>query len=372
MHFTDPDHSYINLTFYNDSNLISSSTTQFVPAAAQQTFDRSYLEKPDDWNVTIARFAISSNFLSRVYQQTLGNNVMTAVTGGNTTFYVGLEYLGVYYDSPIILRPTLLPNGQTLNVADNIFDFIDIINTAWASSSVALTMAGGPTGQTGQQVLMTYDTTTGLYDVNVPAFMGTGTFGQTAGNGVAVTMSYELYHRFLGFSVIENMPIQYNNHDVTFVRQWRGNNLTSITYPVNNSGTGSTGNYMVLRQDREWPSSIMDVTRLLILSNSLPIVNEYRADQLYSSFFGNPANQTISMLTDFLIGEDNDLIGKAEGLLYTPTLYRLVSLKGNQPLKLVDIQVYVATTYGFIFPLFLGPLDSIDIKLAFIRKGLTS
>lgn len=363
--WTDPDHVYFNMTYFNDSFTVPTTNEQYILAKVQQTYDRSYLDCPQDWNVCVARFAISSDYISRVYQ------TPTGVTAGNTTFYVGLEYNGVYYDSPVVIPPSLTPDGKTLNVANTVYDFLDVINAAFATSTAALVTAGGPTGATGQQVIMEYDPSTGLYQLAVPAFYGTGTNGNT-GNGVAVTMSYALYHRFMGFSIIQNVPLLYNNHDVTFVRAWRGNNLATITYPVNNSGTGSTGNYMILSQDREWASSIMDVTRLLILTNSLPTVVEYRADQLYSQFLGNAGNNVISILTDFLIGADTDLIAKSESFQYSPTLYRLVSLKGTNPLNIIDIQVYVATNDGRIFPLYLSPYDSIDVKIAFIRKGLTS
>jgi hypothetical protein len=359
---TAVDHKYFNLTYFN--NVKPTDSTQFVPAQVIQTYDRPIVDIPEDWNLSIARFSISSDYIGRVYQ-TLGT------TAGNTSFFVGLSYSGTFYDEPIVLPTVLSPNGQNIQVAYDVNSFLNIINAGYALAQTSVAGAGGPTGTYGQ-VLMTYEPQNGLYTLNVPAYYGTGTVGLTAGNGIGVHMSYPLYHLFLSFNTIVNVPLLWNNHDVTFVRYWSGNNLVNIVYPPNNSGTGPSGGYMALAQDAPWASSIMTPTRLIITTTSIPITQEYRAQQLYSSFGGNPGNQALSIITDFFIGEDSSIQNSNESFLYTPNLLRLSSLQGTNPIRQLDLQVYFAIADGTIFPLFLSPGDSIDVKLLFLKKGLTS
>src|ERR1700722_822399 len=235
------DHVYFDLTFYNNSEAVNSSE-QFIPAKVIQTNSVEIIDNPTEWNLTIARFSISSDSIGRVYQP-------IGTTGGNTTLFAGLTYLGVHYDEPIVLPTMNYPNGVNVQVVFDVNDFIDLINAAWAAAQVSVAGAGGPTGY---QPIMTYDPSTGLYTINSPEGYGTYT-GGSGGTGVQITMSYDLWHKFQSFSAIENDPIQYNNHDVTIKVLARGDNITTLQYPA-----GTTGLYYQMRQDAAWPASIMD------------------------------------------------------------------------------------------------------------------
>lgn len=346
------DHYYFNLTFFNNGD-------QYKIANVVQPFDRTILFEPQKWNMAIARFSISSDYIARAYQP-LGT------TSVNTKEWVSLSYNGTYYDSPVVLPTVLSPSGVFIQAAYDVNSFLNIVNAAYAASYAAVVAAGGPTGAYGQ-VLMTYEPQDGLYFLNVPTYFGTGGIGMTAGDGIGVHMSYALYHRFLSFNTFQNVPLLNNNHDVTFVRYLSGNNITTIEYPV-----GVTGKYLALAQDAPWASSIMDVTRLLISTTTIPITPEFRTQQFYMQFDGNPANQSLPIVTDFFIGEDSSIINSAESFLYTPTLLRLTSLQGTNPIRQMDIEVSFATSDGTIYPLWLAPGDNIDIKFLFLKKGLTS
>lgn len=362
---TRVDHRYFNLQYTNNSDTMAEGSSQFVPCNVQQFYDVDIITQPQMWNVALCRFAISSSSIGRVYQP-LGT------TGGNTTMYVSLSYNGTYYDEPIVLPTVTTYNQVQVQVVYNINAFLNLLNAGYALAQTAVAGAGGPTGY--GQVLVTYEPTSGLYYVNIPSWYGTGTIG-TTGNGIGVHMSYQLYHRFGGFDVIENDPILYNNHDVTFVRYYSGNNLGNITYPVGTGGTGPSGGYMELAQDAAWPSSLEDINRLIITSTSLPITQEFRSNQFFSQFNSNVLGNGIlqqAIVTDFFIGEDSPIVASSENFLYTPTLLRLASLVGTSPLRQLDLQAYVVTKFGALFPIVLGPTDSFDAKIVFIYKGLTS
>lgn len=343
------DHLYFNLNYFNNSNDIS-STQQYIPAEVVQTYDRNLIEDCSTWNVAIARFSISSNYVGRVYQ-------VYPTTISNSNLIVGLKYNNINYDVPIVLPIVKQQDGNFQQLVYNVNDFIDLINNAYTSAQALVTTAGGPTGIGSS--LITYDVSTGLYCMNVP------TYYSTTGT-IQVTMSYQLFHKFQGFSATINNPILYNGHDVTFKIESRGDNIITIQNPL-----GVTGLYYAMRQDAHWSSSITDINRLIITTNTIPIVQEYKAQQLYTQFSGNNANQSIQALTSFLIGQDQEIIARAEHWIYIPNFLRLVSLKGG-PVRTLHIKVYIGDVFGNIFPLYLGPLDSIDMSLIFLKKGLES
>lgn len=369
MHNQDSDHIYVNATYTNNSFLSPNDPTQYVPATLTQTRDSAFVTDPDKYNITIARFSISSDYVARVFQPVN----TTAATGPNqTTWWVGLSYNNIYYDVPIVIPTQTSENLFPVKSEHCIFGFIDLINQGYAAASTLVTAAGGPTGF-GGQVVMTYDPVSGLYDMNSPSYYGTGDVGVT-GAGIGIHMSFFLYRKFQSFDILQNAPLLYNNHDVTFRRRWFGNNLNTggIVTNINTFGVGLTGPYMVLKQDKAWPSSVMTVNRLIITTSSLPIYSEYKGTLNYTQFGSAPGNQQISILTDFFIGQDADLQAQGENYRYTPDQYRLTSLKGCAPLTQFDISVYGVDADGTIFQIFLRPGGSMDVKFLFLLKGLQS
>src|ERR1700722_577484 len=264
---TDPDHFYVNLTFFNNNTSNINVMNQTIPAKIEQTFSRDLIAEPDLWNASVVRFSIASDTVPRVTQ-------VLGTTGGNTDLYVNLSYNGTFYDEPIVL-PTYPNLSGAVQAVYQVNEFLDIINAAYREAQVEVALAGGPTGPTGVAAFMMFDPATSLYTMNVPVFYGTGSVGTSTTVGVG--MSYQLYHKFGSFNVVQNDPILMNNIDDTFVKAVRGDNIVTLNYP----SAGITGQYMQLRQDSPWGSSIEDVDRLLLTTQFLPVIKEYRAEQLY-------------------------------------------------------------------------------------------
>lgn len=359
---TIPDHVYIDGNLYNNSYLSPTGPVQYIPAIISQSRDSPIIFDPSYYNLTIARFSISSDDVPRVHQP-----LLTAASGPTaTTFWVGLSYNNVYYDQPVILPTVTTALQQQAKICYNINAFLDLINTAYGAAQTAAVIGGAPTGV--GQVAMTYNDVTMLYTLNVPTYYGTGTIGVTAGNGIGVHMSFLLYQKFQSYNIIQNSPLLYNNHDVTFVREITGNNLiTNLTF-----NGGVTGTYMGLAQEVAWASSIMDAHRLIITTSSLPIYSEYISNINYQQLGGGNGNQTLATVTDFFIGHDAELASRGNKFIYTPALYRLVSLRGSTPLTQWDIRIYIGYTDGRIIPLYIPPGGELSIKLLFLKKGLTN
>jgi len=362
----NPDHIYVDATFYNNSYTTLAAANQYIPAQIYQQRDSPYLYNPELYNMTVTRFSISGDYLGRAYQ-----SLATTTGPTGTRLWVSLSYNGVYYDEPIVIPTINAPQGGYEKVSVNIFGFLSLVNAGFLAAQNAV-IAAGATCPYGQ-VMMTFDPATALYSVNVPAYYGTGTVGVT-GAGIGVHMSYFLFQKFQSFDVIQNAPLLYNNHDITLVREWYGDNQIPATSIFSGTGTvGGTGDYyMVLTQDAAWPSSIMDVNRLIITTNNIPIIPEYKSTTSYLPPVGSSNNQTQSIITDFIIGRDAPFQSRGEPYVYIPSFYRLTSMQGSSPLTTFDLSILVSDNMGYIYPLYLSPGGSIDVKVLFLRKGLVN
>lgn len=359
--YDEPTHIYIDGNYCNNNFTSTTGMVQYVPAEIVQNRSSPFLFNPCKYNLTVARFSISSDSMVRVHQP-----LATSATGTvPTTWWVSLSYNSVYYDQPVIIPIITDVLGNSNRVCYSINGFMDIINSSFAAAQAAMISGGGPSGPGTGTVNMSYDPVSGLYAVNVPVFFGTGTVGLT-GSGVGVHMSYQLYKKFQSFNAIITSPIPYNHHDVVFIRSLNINNYITSTTP------GLTGPYMQLLQDKSWPSSIMDIHRLVISSKSLPVYSEYIGNTNAVQGLGGNGSQTFPIISDFLIGHDTELQSLGENYIYVPNLYRLCSLAGNNSLTQWDIKVYVADTFGNFYPLYLLPGDELSIKLLFLKRPLTA
>lgn len=361
-----PERVYYDLTFFNNTFLDVNSPVQYVPAGVTQTRDTPYLYNPEQYNMAIVRFSIDGSYIARVAQSPLSN---TGTTG--TRLWVSLSYNGVYYDEGIVFPTITSFIGKQEKLEYNIYGFLDHINDALFRCQQRVIAAGAscPYGQT----FITYDPSSQLYQINIPSYYGTGTFGATGDGTIGVHMSYFLFQKLgSSFDVDQDSPLKYNNHDIAIVKKWRGDNqISGSNFYFGGSPTGNTGTYFAIKQDCPFPSSIVDLNRLIITTTTLPVVEEfkYRDDFLA---VGTKENVTASVITDILIGKDVPLASRGEPLVYIPDVYRLVALKSAVPLNKADVQFFVADKQGFIYQLFLAPGSSINCKLLFLKKGLSN
>lgn len=362
----DPDHIYIDGTFYNDSGTNGNPT--YLPATLSQIRSSAFLHDPKEWNIAIARFNLADsgpNF--RVYADNSWDSV-------NTPEWVAVSYNNTYFDAPVVIPFVSGVIQENIRAAKSIYDYLDIINAAFLVAQTNLLASPGYAGPTGDgQVVMTYDEPSEFYHLNIPDWYGEGggVGPSPPGQDIGVHMSHQLYQRFQSFSVAINSPLLYNNHDVTFIRKWRGNNAIAGSSIYLGSASVPT-RYMVLSQDGSWPSSVSDFYKLVITTNTLPVTPEFTDRSSMTSIGGNN-NSTTQILTDFVIGRGARMTNnQAEPYVYYPELYRLVSLYGSGPLNKWDLTFQTMDRFGQLYPFYVAPNGYIDVKLVFIRKRIPS
>ena len=75
------------------------------------------------------------------------------------------------------------------------------------------------------------------------------------------------------------------------------------------------------------------------------------------------------ILTDFQILTTNGTEARSYAQFFPSGEYRLIDLTGTTPLNNIDIQVYWQDKFQQLYPLYINPLDSLDMKLLFRKKS---
>ena len=112
------------------------------------------------------------------------------------------------------------------------------------------------------------------------------------------------------------------------------------------------------------------ISSIVFCSNTLPIYKNSLSNPLIyydnvnvnvSSTGANYANIITDMVAD---GQYSPT------LIYEPTVYRMISLIGNQPIKNIDVQVYYKNKLGILTPFKLNSNCSASIKIMFSKKNM--
>lgn len=351
------EHLYLNVSIFNDTNTLLNASN------ITQTRDQPYLTSPGDYNVTISRFAIASSGTPLLVQKLIN---LGAQPGINDKLWVGFKYNNIPYSFIVVLPGTLL---SQYSAVFNINEFLYYINIAFETALGSLNAANPGIAPRGC-VIMTYDSSTGLYKINVPEYFIT--------SGIRVGMSYDLYTKFFGFDASIGLtyttvaPNERLGVDILVYNT--GNNtlqntaITPLSVPPLNPGE----NWFQMSQDKAWPSSICDATSIQISTSQIPIQSEYvLTGSQQNQGFGNGQS---SILTDFLIGRNVEYISGNEPFVYVPNLYRLVCMHGSksQNLYTYDIKVQIKSFDGRLEPLYLLPQTSASFKILFVKKGLSN
>lgn len=359
-----PDHIYYNATKYVNTYL-NPAIAQYEPATYNKTRTAAYLANPSQYNMTITRLSISGDCIPRVEQP-------LETTALNTYWWVNVSYNGVYYDQPVLIPVSSYPDGQPGRVIFNIEEFVYLINQAFAAAQAAMISDGGPAQQ--GTVFMSFDSTTGLFTLNIPTSYGQGLFALAPADGVGVGMSLGLYGMFGGFDayVPRGPIITYNNHEVVFRRLYTGTNFYQSEYPTfPPTGLAPGNGYIQSIQESSKPSSVMAAHRLIVTTTQLPVYPEFVSD-ITSLNNTQGGNNAISIVTDFFIGHDGVLEHASGTIVYTPSTFRLISMTGSSPIASFDLSFSYQTADGTIRPLYLPPGGELDCKVLFLKKGLTS
>ena len=336
------NHVYYDLSFYNDS-------TAPQPISLYDNRSSALIQNPNDYYLSIVRFTVPTSYIPIfIWQEaTAGSNLpdnayYSITLNGNQQF---LTYVPQN-------QPAISTNPQNLFVY-SYQQFIDAINV---SLNLAFLAVGG---SATSPPYMIYDAQTGLVSL----------IAETA---YANTTNYQIYFGSTLFSFFDNFEVNRLGvglslgKDVQFLIKNNGNNDFSAHPPNYPSGIAS------YRMTQEYDSLFLwnSARALVFTTNTVPVADE--AINIRNSQSSSTGNVYRKILTDFEINIQSGISNNTvrSYVQYVPQgEYRLISLNGDSPLYVFDMQVFFQTSNLQLYPLFINHGESVSVKCLFRDKS---
>lgn len=317
------EYMYLNGRIYND-------TQNNILAKYKTTFNSAIIDNCSDYRLSIIRFQVS-------------NSIIPIFIFKDGAYKVCLSYGGNDYSTTLTYVSTGSPVDREVYYFQQ---FLDSINDAFVASVTALNAANPATLNPATETpYMIFDKTTQRFSLIVNKSFLT--------NGVDIYFNLKLYSFFESIYAIFYGYNQPNGKDFKFVIENTGNN----TWVVDT-------NYYNLEQEASNVGLWFDIDRIIIISETIPVIGEFTASQ---QTLNGGLTPTVAVISDFVINIKNTTDYVTQ-LNYLPTAeYRRITLNSSGPLLKFDYQVKYQTKSGETVNLYIRPETSINIKFLFER-----
>ena len=373
-------HEYVDLYAINGNNL----NTLPVPLQFTQTRNKPFLEKPDDYYLSVVRFSVDTNSLPvfnafiqfnqanrdlTIYSVTLTwNNPVAPFQQFNQQNFIIWQPQDLV--SPIPQPPSLSGDGfqddsTGYYYAYNYAYVLQLINNTFTTCFNALNVqvvAAGLVLPTTHAPVMTWNNDKSISILNADV-LG---YSSTAASKILIYMNIPLYNLF------NTLPAYIESNTSTIGKNFRIDmssfgNSTVVGFPF----YLPTYNALQVFQEQTCISVWSPVSGIVITSNTLPINSTNIANPcIYLNSIAtnnNGNNSNVSpVITDFQ-AENNQY---KNSIIYVPSAqYRYIDLTGNSPLYTIDINMYWKNKVGEYIPLRLSAGCSATVKILFQRKN---
>jgi len=351
------DHIYLDLNIFNQLG------NDPLIANFSETRSSNYLIHPNDYKLAIVRWDIPPSsfplFIFRIQEGILQNNVNLGQYSVSLVDTASSDIFTedvIYVPSDINPIPKSPANNFGIGDYDNKYYFIYTVDSILAMFNTALETAftalkfSHPGNPATRSPFFTFDSVTKYISLYVQE-------EYLDGNDIEIyTDLYGSQLLFSGFDLsISYTPITY----ARFVL------LSNILETNKFSTLGPDGHkWFYINQVNESLTAHTSFKSVVFRTNLLPIRNE----NIVSNEFANNIIEPI--LTDYSITNFN---GNREVIsFYNQSPYRLIDLQGTTPLQSIDIQLFWRDDQNVLRYIYVYPGQKINIKLAFISKGLTN
>ncbi len=382
------DHIYFNVSINNNSSV----SVKIAQASIQRSV--AIIDNPSDYYCSIIRFTVPLQQIPIfIFQDSLYS---VTISNGATDFQTILSYVPSY-------TPVLAPTYPESRFVYSYQQFLDSINNALSASFIA-------SGLAGTAPYMIYNPETALISLVAPATFHNA--GQTDENQtIKVWFNTNLWVFFSNFEKIFNgyVPQTWNTNGKNFNIIIKPNGTNNFSIPADHGGPlaglqmsqefSSLYNWNILR------NIVFTTNTIPIRSEGIPsVVNPpwnnsitynvgdsvtYNNNQFASLLNNNVGNQpdqsptfwqinqlsgvsssSLPILTDFQLLQDKGPEGRSYAQYFPSSEYRLVDLMGNRPLTEIDLQIQWQDRNLNLYPIYINPLDSADIKIMFRKKSI--
>jgi hypothetical protein len=378
---TNPDQVYFDVTVTNFE-----STTTFPPVFYyNESRTMPFIENPEDYFLSIVRFTVETTTLPTQIVSIEPNQADIK----KTIYSVTLEYPGfapqqefiewIPQDNlaPIPPAPNTTANGLQYdgggyyNAYSNTW-FINLVNTALKKAFDDLQTAAAPALANTFAPFLQWDSSSQsavlLADVDFyDSFPKTPPVPY-----IKIYMNAPLFTFFNSFPSILNGYIGIADGK-NFQLQIGNNNYSNLqTITLSAPGVVPIVQYraMSLYQEVSTIPNWTPITSLVFTSGTLPVVpNQVSTPLIYNNsqqiaLGGN--NAAISNIITDLVVQSGDY---RSNVVYLPEAqYRLITLRGNTPIKQLDLEIFYRVKTGQLIPFRLGSGQTVTMKLAFLKK----
>jgi hypothetical protein len=326
---------YYNIRVDFPLNPTTTTTTGYIPIVFNTTRTSTVLERPSDYEVAVVRFYLPSELPIFIWD--------TSADGIANFMKIGLSFEGVDIITDLIYAP-YCPICFPANSVLFYQEFIDMINTAYATAFTALKLAK-PLMPTTQAPYMTYDANTKLCAL----------FAQTAydsglPNPITIYMNTSMFSRFfpsLPFKGFTNIA-SYGYANLLVQDNKNNTNASDPTVPAG---------YIRMIQEYSTLALWNDLQTIFLETDHIPTNPEFE---------GTANDTTRRILTDF---EPTTGINNRQAFQYQPQgALRWYDLKSEYPLKSLDLRAFWRTKSGDVYPLIVLQGGNATIKLRFRNK----
>ena len=379
------DNIYININITNPGT--GNVQGQVKQARTNISYDQPIVPKADDYTCAIVKYSIPLQDLPLFHMPIKPNQANSNLT----TFVVGVcqeedrallpnPPLTPGFEAPVIWETqnwgTPVPvQNQPVQVITEYYDcysykhLIYLVNLALSNAWVA---AGSPGAYAGTDILafgtgtpyFVYDSKSKLINLIMPMnFVENG--------DVASPIKWKVYvNDNLGyFFQAFDYEINRNRFEIA-THSLRSNSSYIALHPYRENTLDAAARVLTETQyiiESEYPANeyINSIRKIVFVSNSLPIAKEnfpapYAGESGQVSYLG--------VMTDFNIDGTNTSGFQRSILTYESILYRMIDLNTSAPIRNFDFAVYWADNNNNLFPINIGNLDAVSIKLGFFKK----
>ncbi len=328
---------YLDITIRGNENFGDA----LVEASYRENRTQAILAVPNEWRLGVARFSVPSDniplfnfetgaYIVRLYDPARPSN----------DYSVPVAYVNNHNPSPY---------GTSFQPIFNYSEFIQLINTALAASYVLLRAGNGAfPGTALNPPQLQFNSSTKIISL----------YAEIAGWDNDTT-THPLAGRVLfNQALVEFFPgLQENN-----VPAIPGFTNIVVANRVGNTVTFNTLQYYTMASDFIDVLNWDEISQVIITTTGVPIIPEQKA-------VGNNQNAVFqSLLTDFnFAGVGFREAGRLQ--FYNQGNIRYYDLISDNPMTQFDLVFQFSDSFGDIYPIYISPRDSANIKMQFIRKN---
>lgn len=307
------------------------------------------MDNPEEYYCAISRFSCPTNVIP-VFVPTFQPSSFT-----NTIYSVTLTYNGNTSQTFLIYVPTsgYPTTSEFYPYVYNYQDFVDMINTAMATSFSAISPPFG-----SQAPYMQFDPVTSLFSL----------VAQIAYYDSSAAMPINVYFNQPLSVLLEGLDVKVapngsipdpQGEDVLVRIHDTKNNwynpswVTPSTPPL----------YYIMMQNYSSLLVLTPFISLRLISNTIPIKKEYIVSQnLDTQLSGVGVLQTfIPLFTESM--------GHATQLTYDPSVLRLLNMAGHQSIQKIDFQFQWIDGSGMAHPVYISYNQVCSVSFAFLKKN---